>query len=470
MEVCCVRGNRVLLQNGEVSPATITIANGIISAITRGNHDDVGSGVQVIDAGDLLVMPGIVDSHVHVNEPGRTDWEGYETATRAAAAGGITTIVDMPLNSIPSTVTMDAFSTKLQHAKGQCHVDVAFWGGVIPGNQFELKPMIKAGISGFKCFLIFSGVDEFPHVSEDDLHDAMTQLQGMTVFYWCSLFEGVIIWFHAEVAGTEPDVSNMDATQYKTFLESRPCSMENSAIELVAKVCLQYRVPCHIVHLSSAEALPIIRDARAKGAPLSVETCHHYLTLAAETIPSGATQYKCCPPIREQANQDKLWDALKSGDINMIVSDHSPCTANLKVLEKGDFMEAWGGISSLQFGLSLFWTNAQRHDLTIQDLHRLMCVQTAKLCGLSDRKGEIKVGMDADFVIWDPDGYLKVEKSMIEHKNKVTPYEGKTFNGRVHKTIVRGQVVYDTGVFSPQPLGKFIFRNQDDKISTGARL
>ncbi|XP_070561330.1 allantoinase, mitochondrial-like [Ptychodera flava] len=450
-----VIGNRVLLENGHISPAAITVKDGIIVDIKAGQECRTdrahGEAFQVIDGGDLLIMPGIVDSHVHVNEPGRTDWEGYETATKAAAAGGITTIVDMPLNSIPSTTTMDAFDIKLKHAQGQCHVDVAFWGGVVPGNQLELRPMIKAGIAGFKCFLIFSGVDEFPHVTEDDLHLAMKQLQGTDS----------VLLFHAEVDGTAPDVSSMDANEYETFLKSRPCSMENEAIKLLARLCLQYKVPCHIVHLSSAEALPIIQDARAQGAPLTVETCHHYLTLAAEKIPNGATQYKCCPPIREQTNQDKLWEAIRKGDIDMVVSDHSPCTANLKLLEKGDFMAAWGGISSLQFGLSLFWSNAVQHGFSLQDLHRLMCEQTTKLCGLSNRKGAIKVGMDADFVVWDPESHLKIEKRMIEHKNKVTPYEGMTVQGVVHKTIVRGNIVYERGVFSPQPLGQFLFRNQE---------
>ncbi|XP_077998509.1 allantoinase, mitochondrial-like isoform X1 [Glandiceps talaboti] len=454
-----LRGNRVFLENGEVCPATIFVKDGIITDVKTGDTSEARN--PVIDCGDLLVMPGIVDSHVHVNEPGRTDWEGYETATKAAAAGGITTITDMPLNSIPSTTTMDAFNFKMEHAKNQCYVDVAFWGGVVPGNQFELKPMISAGIAGFKCFLIFSGVDEFPHVSEADLHQAMKQLQGTDS----------VLLFHAEVDGTAPDVSSLDPVHYDTFLKSRPCSMENDAIKLVTKVCLQYKVPCHIVHLSSAEALPIIQEARAQGAPLTVETCHHYLSLAAENIPGGATQYKCCPPIREQSNQDKLWQAIKTGDIDMVVSDHSPCTANLKLLEQGDFMAAWGGISSLQFGLSLFWTNAQKHGFTFQDLHRLMCQQTAKLSGLANRKGCIKEGMDADFVIWDPTGHFKVEKSVIEHKNKVTPYEGQTLQGVVHKTIVRGQVVYDKGVHSETPLGKFMFRhNAQNKGSEAAKL
>ncbi|CAG2239479.1 allB [Mytilus edulis] len=317
-------------------------------------------------------MPGVVDCHVHVNEPGRTAWEGYLTATKAAAAGGVTTIVDMPLNSIPSTVTLPAFTTKLSEAAGKCYVDVGFWGGIVPGNQNELVPMLNAGVMGFKCFLIHS----------------------------------------------EP-------RKYETFLESRPDQMELEAIKLVCELCLKYRVRCHIVHLSTAKALPIIIEARKAGAPLTVETCHHYLSLEAETIPDGATQYKCCPPIRGKSNQDLLWEALKDGHIDMVVSDHSPCTADLSLRHstntiasavviashsKYKEMEAFDGIlpQLVCAGLSLFWTNCLRHDMTLVDLVQLLCRKTAEMANLGHRKGAIKEGYDADFVVWDPDSTFKV--------------------------------------------------------------
>ncbi|XP_071806072.1 allantoinase, mitochondrial-like [Asterias amurensis] len=456
-----IKSKRVLLgDNGGIGPGVLEITNGKITSIIEGeNYNGSWDSQTDIDAGAHLVMPGIVDSHVHVNEPGRTEWEGYETATRAAAAGGITTIVDMPLNCIPSTISLDAFNTKLDYAAKMAAVDVAFWGGVVPGNQLELKPMIAAGISGFKCFLIHSGVEEFPHVSEADLHKAMKELQGTDS----------VLLFHAEVeTQLDPEDTQSSPTAYQTFLNSRPKAMENGAIELVAKLCLQYRVPCHIVHLSSAEALPIILDARKQGAPITVETCHHYLSLDAETVPSGATQFKCCPPIREKENQEKLWQAVINGDIDLIVSDHSPCTADLKLTKEGDFMKAWGGISSLQFGLSLFWTGARSRGLHIHEIVHLMCERTAQLAGLSDRKGQLKVGMDGDVVIWDPESEFKVTRDKIEHRNKLTPYEGMILKGVVHKTIVRGQVVYDSGVHSKTPLGKLLFRGARDGVS--ARL
>uniref|UniRef100_K1R1D5 allantoinase n=1 Tax=Magallana gigas TaxID=29159 RepID=K1R1D5_MAGGI len=335
---------------------------------------------------------------------GRTSWEGYTTATRAAAAGGITTIVDMPLNSIPSTTTLDAFRTKLDAAKNQCFVDVAFWGGIVPGNAEELKPMLNAGVVGFKCFLIHSGVDDFPHVEQADLETALKTLQGTDA----------TVLFHAEM-DCACNGSKGNPEEYRTFLESRPAVMEEKAIDLVCEMCLKYKVKCHIVHLSAASALPSIVAAKEKGAPLTVETCHHYLSLNAETVPNGNTLYKCCPPIREKKNQDLLWDGLKKGYIDMVVSDHSPCTPDLKLLDKGDFMAAWGGVASVQFGLSLFWTNCRNYGMNLFDMVKLMCENTAKLASLSHRKGAIRAGYDADFVIWDPDVPFEVSKCFITH-------------------------------------------------------
>ncbi|XP_007906082.1 zgc:103559 isoform X1 [Callorhinchus milii] len=452
-ELTMVRSKRVVL-NSRTCPADIVIKGGkIVEILTDGRTSAQTPREKILDVGDLVVMAGIVDSHVHVNEPGRTDWEGYWTATKSAAAGGITTIVDMPLNSIPPTTTLENFQMKLQMARGQCFVDTAFWGGVIPGNQSALLPMIKAGVPGFKCFLIHSGVDEFPHVAEVDLEAAMAELQGT----------GCVLLFHAEkeLERVNPPIHSEapDPRDYTTFLNSRTDDMELEAIRIVIKLCFQYRVHCHIVHLSSAEAVPIIQEARKAGAPLTVETTHHYLSLAAEEIPTGATHYKCCPPIRGRCNQEKLWSALKAGIIDMVVSDHSPCTADLKRLETGDFMTAWGGISSLQFGLPLFWTAARQRGFTLHDTVNLMCKNTAKLCGIEDRKGSLAPGKDADLVVWNPDKEFEVKESIIYHKNKLTPYLGRRLYGEVFITIVRGNIVYLQGQFPTLPSGEHILVN-----------
>uniref|UniRef100_UPI00398F4508 allantoinase, mitochondrial n=1 Tax=Pristiophorus japonicus TaxID=55135 RepID=UPI00398F4508 len=445
-QLSVVRSRKVVFDS-RIGPADIIIEGGKIVAIhPEGITAPHTLTQQILDVGELVVMPGVVDSHVHVNEPGRTDWEGYWTATRAAAAGGITTLVDMPLNSNPPTTTLENFQTKLHAARGKCFVDTAFWGGVVPGNQSALRPMIEAGVPGFKCFLIHSGVDEFPHITEADLRAALAQLQGT----------GRVLLFHAEreLEHVTPLLNN--PCDYTTFLATRPDEMEVEAIRTVIKLCLQYRVHCHIVHLSTAEALPIIDEARKAGALLTVETTHHYLSLAAEDIPNGATQYKCCPPIRTRNNQEQLWSALKAGKIDMVVSDHSPCTADLKLLQSGDFLKAWGGISSLQFGLPLFWTSAQRRGFTLQDTVNLMCKNTAKLCRIENRKGSLVAGKDADLVIWDPDREFEVREALIHHKNKLTPYLGHRLQGEIFATIVRGKIVYLQGKFSDKPLGEHI--------------
>ncbi|KAM4549261.1 allantoinase, mitochondrial [Odontesthes bonariensis] len=443
--VSVVRSKRVLVGD-EVCPAVIVIKEGKIQQIllTSSLTEDVGC--EVFDAGESLVMPGIVDCHVHVNEPGRTSWEGFWTATRAAAAGGVTTIVDMPLNSIPPTTTLENFHEKLKEATGKCFVDTAFWGGVIPGNQLELRPMIQAGVAGFKCFLIHSGVDEFPHVADCDLHTAMKQLQGT----------GNVLLFHAERDVQQTSEQTGDPCHYSTFLQSRPDVMEIEAVRIVTELCLQYQVRCHIVHLSSAKPLKLIHEAQQAGAPLTVETTHHYLSLCAENIPEGATQFKCCPPIRGSINREQLWSALKAGQIDMVVSDHSPCTPDLKKLDSGDFTQAWGGISSLQFGLPLFWSSASKRGFQLPDVVRLLSRNTAQLCSLGNRKGSLAPGFDADFVIWDPDRDFEIDKANIHHKNKVTPYLGHTLQGMVRATILRGWLVYRDGIFCPEPLGKHL--------------
>ncbi|XP_026514918.1 allantoinase, mitochondrial-like [Terrapene carolina triunguis] len=452
-EVMAVRSNRVVLDN-TICPAEIIICNGKIADILPKRSWVCASGEKVLDVGDLVVMPGIIDPHVHTCEPGHTAWEGYSSATKAAAAGGVTTLVAMPLSCLPPTTTLENFDDKLQSAEGQCYVDVAFWGGVIPGNQDELLSMLQAGVPGFKCSLIASGVEEFPHVSLQDLHMAMNELQGTDC----------VLLFHAEQELGQWKPALEDPTEYRALLDSRPDAMEVEAVQTIANLCLQYKVPCHILHLSSAQALPIIREARQKGAPLTVETAHHYLTLTSERIPPGGTYYKCCPPIRAKTNQEQLWSALQEGLIDMVVSAHNPGSPDLKILDDGDFFKAQGGIASLQFGLPLFWTSAKSKGFSLHDMVQLMCKNPASLSRLDDHKGALCTGMDADLVIWDPDKEFEVKKNMIQHKNQLTPYLGFQLRGEVLATLVHGRLVYLKGKFSPKPEGVLLVTQR--KMST----
>ena len=442
-----IRSQRVFSRDG-LAPASVHVRDGKIERVSP--WSDVAEADKVDDHGDLVVMPGLVDAHVHVNEPGRTEWEGYETATRAAAAGGVTTIVDMPLNSIPPTTTLGNFEQKLSAAEGKCLVDVAFWGGVIPGNTAELAPLVERGVKGFKCFLIHSGVDEFPHVVESDLRIAMPEI---------SRLDSVLL-VHAEVAGPIDAVANkvaaMDHSAYHTFLSSRPAEAEVEAIEMIVRLGRGTGCRVHIVHLSAAEALPVLRAAKADGVAITVETCPHYLTFAAEEIPNGATQFKCCPPVRSRENREKLWQALGDGTIDMVVSDHSPCTPNLKLLDEGDFLDAWGGIAALQFGLPVMWTNLRTHGFGIPDLVRLMCNGPAQLASLHQRKGDLREGYDADIAVWDPNAAFTVSREIIQHRHKLTPYDGIELFGKVAVTYCGGQRVFDNGQFPSPPRGLLI--------------
>nr|XP_032622741.1 allantoinase, mitochondrial-like [Chelonoidis abingdonii] len=449
-EVMAVRSNRVVLDN-TICPAEIIICNGKIADILPKRSWACASGEKVLDVGELVVMPGIIDPHVHTCEPGHTDWEGYSSATKAAAAGGVTTLVAMPQSCLPPTTTLANFEDKLQSAEGQCYVDVAFWGGVIPGNQDELLSMLQAGVPGFKCSLIASGVEEFPHVSLQDLHMAMNELQGTDC----------VLLFHAE----------QELGQWKPALEAAlflrlPCWVSCGLAFWPSHTLVQSpsRVPCHILHLSSAQALPIIREARQKGAPLTVETAPHYLTLTSERIPPGGTYYKCCPPIRTKTNQEQLWSALQEGLMDMVVSAHNPGSPDLKILDDGDFFKAQGGIASLQFGLPLFWTSAKSKGFSLHDVVQLMCKNPASLSRLDDRRGALCKGMDADLVIWDPDKEFEVKKNMIQHKNQLTPYLGFQLRGEVFATLVHGRLVYLKGKFSPKPEGALLVTQR--KMST----
>lgn len=381
------------------------------------------------DAGELLVMPGLVDTHVHVNEPGRTNWEGFESATRAAAAGGVTTILDMPLNSIPATTTASALEAKRAAASGKTSVNVEFIGGVVPGNTGELEGLRDAGVRAFKCFLSPSGVDEFPHVTQRDLSKAFPVLARL----------GLPLMVHAE----DPALllEGTSSTAYAEYLASRPIEAEHSAIELLVGLMSRSRARVHIVHLSSATSLGIVRAAKERGLPLTVETCPHYLTFAAEEIPAGATEYKCAPPIRSGAEREALWQALLAGDIDLVASDHSPCPPNMKRTH-GDFFSAWGGIASLQLSLAAVWTGARARGALPERIAEWMSAAPAKLAGLGDKKGAIAEGYDADIVIWDPAATFVVDPATLFHRHPVTPYAGRELFGVVQATYVAGKQVF----------------------------
>jgi allantoinase len=450
-----IRGRRVAWQKS-LGPASIHVSSGRINAIA--DFEDIPSNCEIVEAGGAsIVMPGLVDTHVHVNEPGRTEWEGFATATRAAAAGGVTTIVDMPLNSIPPTTTLDGLNAKLAATHRKLTVDTAFWGGVVPGNTNELAQLWKAGVVGFKCFLVHSGVDEFPNVSENDLRSAMPELARL----------GAMLIVHAEVPGPidlaccqEADGNGRAARSYETFLRSRPRAAENEAVELMIRLGRETGGRIHIVHHSSADALETLRTAKASGARLTVETCPHYLHFAAEEIQDGATEFKCCPPIRERENREQLWEALRDGTIDMVVSDHSPCPPDMKLRDQGDFMKAWGGISSLQLRLPVMWTEAKTRGFTVNQLAEWLCAAPARQVGLAPRKGSISVGSDADIIIWNPESEFRVVPELIQHRHKLTPYAGETLRGVVEKTFLRGEIVYDGGEFA-EPRGQLLFREQD---------
>jgi allantoinase len=485
-------------------PASIQIHNGVIAGV--GPYE----ATPAEDYGDLVIMPGLVDTHVHINEPGRAEWEGFTTATCAAAAGGVTTLIEMPLNSVPATVTVEALETKAAVAQGQCWVDVGFWGGVIPGNAGEVRPLWEAGCFGFKCFLAPSGVDEFPHITEVDLRPAMREIATCGGVLLAHAEDPAYLGFtgtagrvdrfarEAPSHSTPGELAPSDATlgeeaplgiwrvtvgggatvdtllretknllptskqivrrpplrppqndeptgfsanQYANYLHSRPRRAEDSAIELLIRLSAETGCRVHIVHLSSSDSLAQLAAARAGGLALTVETCPHYLAFQAEEIPDGATEFKCAPPIRESANRDALWRALRGGGIDFVVSDHSPCPPAMKCKETGNFFSAWGGIASLELGLSAVWTEARQRSVTIEDIARWLSDGPAKLAGLGERKGAIAHGYDADLVVWDPEAAFTVDPTRLSQRHKLTPYAGRRLLGVVRKTLLRGQEV-----------------------------
>jgi len=431
-----IRGKRVVTPGGERA-AAIHITGGLIVAVTE--LDAAPAGVPTLDAGDLAVLPGLVDTHVHINDPGRSDWEGFETATRAAIAGGVTTLVDMPLNCLPVTTRAAALQAKLGACAGKLRCDVGFWGGVIPDNVGELGGLADAGVLGCKAFLVHSGIDEFPNVTERDLRRAMPVLRD----------RGLPLLAHAELdlgppGPPAPDGDGGDDPRaYASYLRSRPRAWEDEAIRLLVRLCRETGCAVHVVHLSSSSSLPALRAAKDEGLPITVETCPHYLCFDAEAISDGATHFKCAPPIRERENREALWRALSDGTIDLVISDHSPCTPALKLAERGDFQQAWGGIASLQLGLRAVWTEARRRGHAVADIAAWMSERPARLAGLAARKGRIAPGLDADLVVWDPDEERVVDAAELRFRHKISPYVGRALAGRVHLTVLRGQVIYD---------------------------
>jgi allantoinase len=427
---------------GGVREACIHVVDGRIERVAP--FDDAPSGVPLVEAGDRVVMPGLVDTHVHVNEPGRTEWEGFETATRAAAAGGVTTILDMPLNSIPPTTTIAALAEKRAAADGKVHVDVGFWGGAVPGDLGQLRGLHDAGVFGFKCFLCPSGVEEFSSLDLDQLEAAMGEIAA---------FDGLLI-VHAELPGpierATEGLAGSDPFAYRTYLGSRPASAEEQAIAAVAEASAASGCETHVLHLSAATGL----DVLAGREHVTAETCPHYLALAAEDIADGATEFKCAPPIREAENRERLWNGLRDGRISAVVSDHSPCTADLKT---GSFFEAWGGIASVELGLRAVWTQARARGFGLEDVARWMSEGPAAIAGLM-RKGSIAEGRDADLVLFEPEGASEIDPFELHHRNPVTPYAGRRLDGRVAATYVRGVEVYADGRFRDEPAGRLLSR------------
>ncbi|MEV7975518.1 allantoinase AllB [Streptomyces sp. NPDC086519] len=437
-----LRSTRVITPEG-TRAASVAVSAGTITAVLPYDAP-LPAGARLEDFGDDVLLPGLVDTHVHVNDPGRTEWEGFWTATRAAAAGGITTLVDMPLNSLPPTTTVDSLRVKRAVAADKAHIDVGFWGGALPGNIKDLRPLQEAGVFGFKAFLSPSGVDEFPPLDHEQLARSLAEIAS---------FDGLLI-VHAEDPHRLETAPRRGGPKYADFLASRPRDAEDTAIAQLIAQARRLHARVHVLHLSSSDALPLIAAAKADGVRLTVETCPHYLTLTAEEVPDGASEFKCCPPIREAANQDLLWQALADGTVDCVVTDHSPATADLKT---ADFATAWGGISGLQLSLAAVWTEARKRGHGLEDVVRWMSARTAALVGLDDRKGAIAAGRDADFAVLAPDEAFTVDPAGLQHRNRVTAYAGKTLYGVVKSTWLRGERIVADGEFTP-PRGRLLTR------------
>lgn len=439
-----IHSKRVILPQG-MKEAIVLVEDGLIKDIVTilpPNH-----GYKLIDAGNKVLMPGVIDPHIHINEPGRTDWEGFDTATKAAIAGGLTTLVDMPLNSAPVTTTVAAFEEKLAATTGKLHTNVGFWGGIIPGNTDEIEGLIAKGILGFKAFLTHSGIDDFPNATEEDLRKAMPIIAK----------HNLPLLVHCELTDDELRATS-DNRSYQNYMYSRPKEWEDVAIAMMIRLCGEFNCRVHIVHLSSANSIDQLIKAKEKGLPITVESAQHYLYFNAEDIKDGQTQFKCAPPIREKENNDKLWEALKKGIIDLVGTDHSPSTPTLKELESGNFMKAWGGIASLQLALPVLWTAAKKRGLSFNYMAKWLCENPAKLIGKSTTKGKIAIGYDADLIVIDDESTFTVTENMLYHKHKTTPYLHETLYGIVEQTYLSGEKVYDNGTFTQLNKGVIVIQ------------
>jgi allantoinase len=443
------RSSRVSTPEG-IRPGAVLVREGNIEAVV--NFDEAPASATIHDFGNAAILPGLVDSHVHINDPGRAEWEGFETATRAAAAGGYTTLIDMPLNCLPPTTDVRALAAKRKAAEEKCWVDWRAWGGVVRDNQAHIEALASAGVAGFKCFLVYPGVDGFTMVTEHDLRAALPAVART----------GLPLLVHAELPGpvdrATADLHNGNANwrRYSTYLQSRPEEAELSAIRLLLSLCREFKFRLHIVHLSASQALPELCAARAQGLPVTVETCPHYLHFCAEEIPDGATLFKCAPPIRSRENRENLWQGLKEGIIDLLATDHSPCPPAMKRLDEGNFETAWGGISSLSVALPVMWTEASNRGFTLNDLTRWMAEAPAHLAGCAARKGRIAAGFDADLVVFDPEEEFVVSADRLYHRHPISPYLGEKLRGVVRATFLRGQAVFSDRKFCGQAVGREI--------------
>jgi allantoinase len=457
MDVQAFVSRRVATPDG-IRPGAVLVLDGKIRGFIQA--DQIPADAQVHNFGEAAILPGLVDSHVHINDPGRTDWEGFETATRAAAAGGYTTLVDMPLNCLPATTTVAALAAKRKAAQQRCWVDWLAWGGIVRNNasdnagnnQSEIEALAAAGVPGFKCFLIHPGIDGFTMVTEPELRAALPHVART----------GLPLLVHAELPGPVDEATqrlrHADWTRYSTYLQSRPDEAEIAAIRLLLSLCREYKFRLHIVHLSTSRALSQLCAARAEGLPVSVETCPHYLDFCAEEISDGATLCKCAPPIRSRENRERLWQGLKDGIIDLVATDHSPCPPAMKRLDEGNFKTAWGGISSLSLALPVMWTEASRRGFALTDLTRWMSEQPARLAGCAASKGRIAEGCDADFVIFEPEAEFVATEDRLHYRHAISPYLGKRLRGVVKATYLRGKPAFNDGQFSVEPRGQELRR------------